>query len=60
MSVGRELLAALNLQAPVPLAVGPALAALYQQGETRLLTRDYFAACIAAQCVLLPPDIAFD
>ena len=56
----RELLTALSLQASVPLAVDPALAALYQQGETRLLTRDYFAACIAAQCVLPPPDIAFD
>ena len=51
---------ALELRLPVPLAVDPALAALYSPGEARLLTRDYFAACIAANCVLPPPDIAFD
>lgn len=56
----RKLLAALNLPVSLPFAMDPALAALYNPGETRLLTRDYFAACIAAQCVLPPPDIAFD
>ena len=56
----RELLAALILPAFCPLAVAPTLTALYQPGETRLLTRDYFAACRAAGCVLPPPDIAFD
>ena len=51
---------ALELCLPVPLAADPALVALYRPAETRLLTRDYFKACIAAQCVLPPPDIAFD
>jgi hypothetical protein len=54
------LIAALRLQVTAPLAVDPALAALYTPGETRLLTRDYFDACRAAGCVLPPPDIAFD
>ena len=56
----RELILALRLQVSVTSAVDPVLAALYQPAETRLLTRDYFEACIAAQCVLPPPDIAFD
>lgn len=56
----RDLLTVLDSDAPAPLAVDTALAALYQPGETRLLTQDYFAACIAAKCVLPPPIIAFD
>ena len=55
-----ELFAALRLQFSVPLAPEPALAALYQPGETRLLTRDYLVACRDAGCLLPPPDIAFD
>lgn len=55
-----DLRAALHLQVSLPLAVDPALAALYAPGETRLLTRGYFAACCAAGGVLPPPDIAFD
>lgn len=56
----RDLLTVLDFDAPAPLAADPALAALYQPRETRLLTHDYFAACIVAKCVLPPPDIAFD
>ncbi len=55
-----ELLAALRLPVSMPLAADPTLAALYKPAETRLSTRDYFAACIAVSCVLPPPDIAFD
>ncbi len=55
-----DLLAALRLPVPVSLAADPALATLYTPGETRLLTRDYFAACMAAHCLLPPPDISFD
>ena len=54
------LLAALCLPALVPLNADPALAVLYRPAETRLSTRDYFAACVAARRVLPPPDIAFD
>lgn len=55
-----ELLAMLKLEVAVPLGVDPALAALYMPGETRLLTRNYLAACGVAGCVLPPPEIAFD
>lgn len=55
-----DLLAALRLPVSVPLAPDPALAAVYTPGEMRFLTRDYFAACMVAHCVLPPPNIAFD
>lgn len=55
-----ELLTVLALKLPVTSAMDPTLAALYQPGETRLLTRDYLVACRDAGCLLPPPDIAFD
>ena len=55
-----DLLAVLSLPVCVPFVVDPALAALYQPSETRLLTRDYFDACRVAGWMLPPPDIAFD
>lgn len=55
-----ELLATLTLEVAVPLGMHPALAALYQPGETRRLTRNYLAACGEAGCILPPPDIVFD
>ncbi len=55
-----ELIAVLSLLISVPLAVDPALAALYTSREIRLSTHDYFTACVAANRVLPPPDIAFD
>ena len=55
-----ELIAVLRLQVTALMSADPALAVLYVPGETRLLTRAYFAACIAANGVLPPPDIAFD
>ncbi len=55
-----QLVAALELNAPVPFAADPALVALYKLTDARLPTLNYFASCIAADCLLPPPDIAFD
>ena len=55
-----ELVTELAWEATVRLEVDPALGALYEPGETRQLTCDYFTACRVARQVLPPPAIVFD
>lgn len=50
----------LGCELPAPLEANTNLFSPYHGGETRLATRNYFAACRAAGVLLLPPPIPFD